>query len=555
MKKTSLTPLILTACLLCGCSNSANLNTNDTAPSETTALGTNVSVSAIDTTADSTDDSSNGSSYISYKDIKTKLYDAGVSVHDPSIFEDNGTFYIFGTHMATAKSTDLSKWTYVGNGYTKNNPVYDNLWAEDSHVFDYSGSKNSVIPTDDGHDHVWAPDVIYNKTMDCYMLYYCTSSTWNASNLCYATSDNVEGPYTWQGALIYSGFTEENIDSTDVLDYVDREYAIENYTAKGTAYNYNKCPNALDPTVFYDEDDRLWMVYGSWSGGIYLLELDATTGKVIHPELNEEEEIDPYFGKRLIGGSHKSIEGPYIVYDKEAGYYYLFVSYGSLIRTGGYQIRVFRSETVDGTYVDMNGNYPKRLDPSHNSMGLKLSGNYILPSVATAYMATGHNSAMITETGERLLCYHTRFDNGSEYHEPRVKQYLINEDGWPCLLPYRYQDAATEGGLNKEDVCGDYYFINQGTQINYDIATPVTLSLNADGSITATNETGVLDDYSGSWELTTDKYITITYSAKKNPETTYHGVLAKQLDEAGVEVTVFSAVGNNASVWGVKYEK
>lgn len=50
------------------------------------------------------------------------------------------------------------------------------------------------------------------------------------------------------------------------------------------------------------------------------------------------------FWKRLLGGGHKSIEGPYILYDEESGYYYLFVSYGSLTREGGYQMRVFRSK-------------------------------------------------------------------------------------------------------------------------------------------------------------------------------------------------------------------
>ncbi len=61
-------------------------------------------------------------------------------------------------------------------------------------------------------------------------------------------------------------------------------------------------------------------MYGSWSGGIFLLELDSETGEVIHPELNEEEGVDPYFGKRLIGGGHNSIEGPYIIYDEKTDY-------------------------------------------------------------------------------------------------------------------------------------------------------------------------------------------------------------------------------------------
>ena len=31
------------------------------------------------------------------------------------------------------------------------------------------------------------------------------------------------------------------------------------------------CRILFDPTVFFDADGRFWMVYGSWSGGIFLL--------------------------------------------------------------------------------------------------------------------------------------------------------------------------------------------------------------------------------------------------------------------------------------------
>ena len=98
----------------------------------------------------------------------------------------------------------------------------------------------------------------------------------------------------------------------------------------------------------------MWMVYGSWSGGIFLLEIDEKTGLVIHPKEDEKNGVDPYL--ETSAWRRNTIDrGPYILYDEESGYYYLFVSYGSLTREGGYQMRVFRSKTVDGEYVDMNG--------------------------------------------------------------------------------------------------------------------------------------------------------------------------------------------------------
>ena len=480
---------------------------------------------------------------VSYDGIETAKIDAGVSVHDPSIVKVDGKYYIFGSHMSTAVSEDLRTWTSLGDGYKVKDQIYYELMANKD-AFAYAGSKNSVIPSDDRTWHVWAPDVIYNEETGLYYLYFCTSSTWNASNLCYATSENIDGPYEWKGALIYSGFTAQTLDDTDVAEYVDRDTAKDRYIKKSNEYNFNKYPNAIDPTVLYDGDGRLWMVYGSWSGGMYLLELDKSTGEVIHPEEDEANRVDPYFGKRLLGGNHSSIEGPYILYDEESGYYYLFVSYGGLAREGGYQIRVFRSETIDGDYVDMNGEYPMDTDnPEHYPYGLKLSGNYFLPSLEMAYMATGHNSAFVDDDGKKYIVNHTRFDNKTEEHEPRVHQFIVNEEGWPCMLPYATDgETVSESGYSMTDVAGRYYVINQGTAINAEIAQPFILYLDESGKVYG-------DGVEGSWEMKDNTcYMKVSYQG-----TDYSGVFCQMNDEAGTQVMTFSAVGNNESVWGVKY--
>lgn len=480
---------------------------------------------------------------VSYDGIATGTIDAGAAVHDPSIIQVDDKYYIFGSHMTGAVTTDLRKFSFVGNGYVDGNPVFDHLISNDK-AFEYAGSADSLIPTDDGSRHVWAEDIFYNKTAKLYYMYFCMSSTWNASNLCYATSKSIEGPFEWQGALIYSGFTKDTIAGTDVTDYVDEDTALAEYTTKdGHEYNYNEYPNAIDPTVFYDEDDRIWMVYGSWSGGIYLIEIDPETGACIHPEADPDNNVDAYYGKRLIGGKHRSIEGPWIQYDADAGYYYLFVSYGALQREGGYQIRVFRSKTVDGEYVDMNGQTCALDSGNHQYQGLKLSGNYNLPSLTMAYMATGHNSAMIdANDGKRYLCYHTRFDDGQEDFKDRVKQYFISEDGWPVLLPYATDgETISETGYDASQLTGMYYVVNQGTEISAAIAEPVMMELSSDGTVQG-------DGISGTWEAKDGTaYMTITYN-----DTTYNGVFCEQKDEAGTEVMTFTAAGANESVWGVK---
>ena len=466
---------------------------------------------------------------------------ARTACHDPSVIAADGKYYIFGSHMVAAWSEDLRRWTHLASGYHSGNRVWGDLWAEGSHVFDYAGEKYSLIPTDDGAAHVWAPDVIWNPVMGKYMMYYCTTSTWNVSNLCFGVSDSVEGPYIWQAPLIYSRFDKRNIGSTDVQQYADEAWIKNRHLTLAGGYNYRDCPNAIDPTVFFDADGRFWMVYGSWSGGIFLLELDPATGLVIHPEADEAADVDPYFGKRLLGGGHQSIEGPYILYDAASGWYYLFVSYGSLNRTGGYQIRVFRSRAVDGDYEDMNGARPGK--SAHVLYGLKLSGNYTLPSVRTAYMATGHNSAFVDADGKRYIVYHTRFNSGNESHLPMAKQFGISEEGWPCLLPYATRMEDIPAAFAPEDVPGRYYVINQGTKINAEIAQPFILYLREDG--TAGGES-----VSGSWSLT-DGSVWLHLTLE---DASWSGIICRMQDDAGTDVTVFSLAGRNESVWGVKYD-
>ena len=55
-----------------------------------------------------------------------------VSVHDPSIIKADGTYYVFGSHLADAKSTDLMKWTQMHSDYGwnrnwKTNSIYGNI--------------------------------------------------------------------------------------------------------------------------------------------------------------------------------------------------------------------------------------------------------------------------------------------------------------------------------------------------------------------------------------------------------------------------------------------
>ena len=445
-----------------------------------------------------------------------------------------------------------------------NNFVFGNMPENLKKPFKWAGDHDE----DASFYNVWAPDVFWNPdyintdgTKGAYMIYFCTSSTAVRSVIAFGVSQSIEGPFTCVDTLIYSGFTKNkpafegskdtSYTNTNIPDLI-KSGQIEKYDttwSSGDSYNNSYAPNAIDPEIYYDKSGKMWMTYGSWSGGIFLLEIDENTGKVIHPKADEKNDVDAYFGKRLIGGGHVAIEGPWIEYDKEAGYYYLFVSYGSLTSDGGYQIRAFRSKKVDGPYVDMKGNTPKPDSGDESFFGLKLSGNYMLPSLEKAYKATGHNSALIDSDGKRYIVNHTRFDDGTEAHEPRVHQYLLNEDGWPCMLPYATDgETVSEKGYDNEKIIGYYYVVDQDTTVDGeeyaetkidtdDINPPILFVFGK--------------DIKGIWTVKDGTYyVTIKYDDEE-----FKGVFCDMKDEAGTKCMTFSAVGKNKSLWGVKYYK
>ena len=351
---------------------------------------------AADGTAETTD-AANEKETAGADDIESKIkkggFTAGASVHDPSVIKDNDTYYIFGSHMESAKSADLRNWTGFSSGVNAENKLFDNLFDGeedgDPAAFTYVG-KN-----EEGGYSVWAPDVIYNKKMGKYVMYFCTTSSYVKSNICFATADDIEGPYHYEDTFLYSGYSYHDVKESNIEELMGTDP--RPYTA--ASYDNNNWPNCIDPDVFYDKDGRMWMVYGSWSGGIFLIEIDEETGYPIYPEADEENHVDSYYGKKLLGGYHNSIEGPHIMYDETSGYYYLFLSYGNLQAKGGYQMRLFRCDTVDGTYTDAAGK-DMYLFVEHKDHGLKMMGNYTFPSLTQTYMAPGGQTAFEDEDGK-----------------------------------------------------------------------------------------------------------------------------------------------------------
>lgn len=488
-----------------------------------------------------------------------------VSVHDPSIIKNGDTYYVFGSHIDAARTKDLQNWTRFTNGYTRTNNVeFGDLSQNLKKAFAWAGED---LEDCEGGFSVWAPDVIWNPdfrnadgTKGAYVMYFCTTSTYIRSVICFATSKNIEGPYTFGDTLIYSGFTKNDQYVKSSTKNVNKKYTSTNIDElinsgditmndswfRGDEFNNQLFPNAIDPTIYYGSDGKMYMTYGSWSGGIFTIEINPETGKCIHPKTGKTSDgrmVDSYFGTKIAGGYGKSGEGPFIEYNSDNGYYYLWTTYGGLQANGGYNMRVSRSKNPLGPYVDTAGR-PAVLESNTNldSIGLKVMGNYKFSTLDTAYMAGGHNSVLRDDDGKWYLFYHTRFNNGTEYHEVKVHEMFFNDEGWPVVTPFEFGgDHISEGGYDEADIIGDYEYINHGTATNGNVINYQKIKLNSDHTISG--------DVSGKWEQSADSAAAvITIENQK-----YSGYFIAAENEKGKKVMSFTAVGNNnQTIWGAK---
>ena len=507
-----------------------------------------------------------------------------VSVHDPSVVFDqaSSTYYIFGSHRSAAKSTNMMSWeaftapwatatsTNAANADAFTTPEVTKVkkggkeYDLNFNAFAWSARGSEGYNVD---GMMWAPDVIYNKKLGKWCMYLSINGDFWYSSIIMLTADNIAGPYRYQAPVVISGFRSgDSYKSTDLEIVLGEQASLPSRYAPSDNYG-NHWPNCIDPCVFYDETGKLWMSYGSWSGGIFMLELDEATGlRNYDVTYAESETSDPYFGKKIAGGHYVSGEASYIEYI--GGYYFLFMTYGGLEAAGGYQMRVFRSLSPDGPYVDSKGSsaiynsYQLNFGPTANdgNRGVNILGAYsnwgnLLTGgaeAASGERAQGHNSIIAAPDGRTYLVYHTRFQNWGEGHQVRVHQVYQNEEGWLVAAPFEYTGEGVKSAgiaaaqkVATADIPGNYkllahrYGLDQ-TKMEY--AVPVDIKLNADGTITGAVE--------GTWKIKTGtSYITIQLGAD------YKGVMVPQtLEPTDTKVPSFTALDSQTGVtiWGYK---
>lgn len=253
--------------------------------------------------------------------------------HDPSMMWDpvSETCYSYSTDTAVTskreigipirKSKDLVSFTYVG------------LALSEKAV--QEGRDNGSFPPTAGF---WAPYAEYDKTYKEYRMYYSATKAFGSSEsrIWLAVAKHPEGPFENRGVVM------DTWNTSDAL------------------------PNAIDPHVVRDRGGRMYLIYGSFFGGIFIKELNAETGL---PADGSNRTLGACIAKRPRRSPIDGPEGAAVIYCPETDYFYLFLSYGWL--GDGYDIRVARSRDVTGPYLDFDGK-----NMVQETLGTKLAGSY-----------------------------------------------------------------------------------------------------------------------------------------------------------------------------------
>ena len=286
-----------------------------------------------------------------------------VRFHDPSTpVREGGEWWVFatGVGISSRSSKDLKTW--------KEGPA----------VFrDFPAWHKEVVPSQRGH--LWAPEVVFYKGL--YRIYYSVSSFGkNTSAIGLATSPSLDP------AKSSTRWKDEGI----VVRSNERDPF-----------------NAIDPHIIIDDDDRHWMSFGSFWTGIQLIELDPKTGKA-HPERKEIRRI----------AWNESIEAPAIL--KHGRGYFLFVNWGLCCRglQSTYEIRVGRSRSITGPYLDKDG---RDMATGGGSLFLASDGDLIGP---------GHAS-FVTDRIDPLVFFHYYDRKHGGFATIGSHVLTWTKDGWP----------------------------------------------------------------------------------------------------------------------------
>jgi hypothetical protein len=309
-------------------------------------------------------------------------------VHDPSrLIKQGGFYYNFGDGQGinVSYSTDLRNWNYAAPVFPGSPPS----WT------------TNAVPGFTGY--FWAPDIVYLNGQ--YYLYY-SASIWGTINsaIGLATSPSLTAP-VWT-------------DRGPVVQY-----------EPGISYN------CIDSGILLDTNGTMWMSFGSYSDGIFVVQLNPATGLRIstNSPLTKVADSSANF---FSNGTEASF-----LYQTN-GYYYLFLNWGGCCAgiDSTYNIRVGRSTSVTGPYFYQDGS------PVLGGAGtifLESSGRFIGPGQA----------GILNDNGTNWFTYHYYDGNNRGMATLGLGRLTWSTDGWPvftndwsAFYPFNV-DASDASGL------------------------------------------------------------------------------------------------------------
>ncbi|KAH7114972.1 glycosyl hydrolase [Dactylonectria estremocensis] len=278
--------------------------------------------------------------------------------HDPTLVTAPSGGYLMAftaNGVGLKSSTDRTNWRDAGAAFPNGAP-WTTMYTK-------------------GDLNLWAPDISYHNGK--YMMYYSASSfgSRNSAIFLATSTTGASGSWTNQGEVIRSSDND----------------------------NYN----AIDGNLIVDTDGKWWLSFGSFWGGLKLIELDPSTGK------RKGTDMTSIAARPNNGGE---LEAPFIT--KRGNYYYLWVSFDRCCKgkDSTYRIMVGRATNIKGPYVDKSGKQ------------MMQGGGTQIMAAHDQIRGPGHN-AVFTDNDSDVLVYHyydaTRGD-------ARLGINLLRYDnGWP----------------------------------------------------------------------------------------------------------------------------
>lgn len=350
----------------------------------------------------------------------------GIYVHDPFMLQDPAThiYWLYGTHQTIAYSTDLSTFTYTTlstpNGACTQ--TEGGFWiTDDNHCPivgpDFASWTGLQTPPSDNNGEntdVWAPDVLYaNRTYYQYYAIPYEPSTGAEAVIGLAISSAPNGPWTDMGYVVTS--------------WTNATTAVPSPNPWG--FTTRTTWNAIDPSPFIDSAGNWWLVYGSWSDGIRVLQLQdpsiATSSATVGLPVSSDTSTWTKVAYRGAGEEGPFIY-PYVINGTQYYYYFAPIDVCCQGTASTYHEIVGRSTSPTGPFVDRGG---IDLTAGGGTILISAHANIDGPGGASVFTDTGSDGSKSLPT----IVYHYYDGNNNGTPTLGINRLGFTTDGWPYI--------------------------------------------------------------------------------------------------------------------------